>query len=73
MKWLWSAEHYPKIVAPARERGLKLTRQDAVLVVDYVAPARERGLKYAQGTADDDGVFVAPVRERGLKYNLHAS
>ena len=33
------------VVAPARERGLKLTSFVALTEVPQVAPARERGLK----------------------------
>ena len=63
------AAHPLKIVAPVRERGLKLHLATYCHSATQVAPVRERGLKYAQSchTAENN---VAPVRERGLKLHI---
>ena len=40
-------DRLPNIVAPGRERGLKLWVNQSAARVIAVSPARERGLKYA--------------------------
>ena len=55
------------IVAPSRERGLKLCSYWTFLQQRWVAPSRERGLKPCIAIPDPVGPSVAPSRERGLK------
>ena len=55
------------IVAPVRERGLKLRIFLSSVLLLLVAPVRERGLKYSLIRPLLKSVIVAPVRERGLK------
>ena len=55
------------VVAPARERGLKLLKHHKHQWHQYVAPARERGLKSRSWQEVNVYHLVAPARERGLK------
>ena len=55
------------LVAPARERGLKLQRHKVTSLLMDVAPARERGLKLLIMILVKALLPVAPARERGLK------
>ena len=57
------------IVAPARERGLKLVKGQKN-AVQWVAPARERGLKLLLAALQRLPIVVAPARERGLKSRI---
>ena len=59
------------IVAPARERGLKLDTFRCYMCQNKVAPARERGLKYVYTPFPGHSFAVAPARERGLKSKLN--
>ena len=56
-----------RLVAPARERGLKFSSLLTLTNNNKVAPARERGLKLAYAGRSQPQNKVAPARERGLK------